>query len=403
MDFSIPPALAATLARVDELMATHVLPLEQAVLTSGFAASAAALEAARVRVRAAGLWAPHLPTSLGGMGLSLVEHGLVSAQLGRSPLGHYVFGCQAPDAGNAEILHGHGTPAQRERWLGPIARGELRSCFAMTEPEHAGSNPTVLSTAAVRDGDHYVLTGHKWFTTGADGAAVAVVMAVTNPGAPEHGRASMLLVPMDAPGVRLVRNIPIMGDAGSGWASHAELRFEGVRVPAGDRLGPEGAGFLIAQERLGPGRIHHCMRWIGICERAFDLMCRRAATRDLGRDRPLGSRQIVQAWIAESRAEIDAARLMVLHAAWTIEQRGFAAARDQISLIKFHVANVMLGVVDRAIQAHGALGITSDTVLAHFYAHERGARIYDGPDEVHKVSVAGRILARYGQRTPERA
>jgi alkylation response protein AidB-like acyl-CoA dehydrogenase len=266
----------------------------------------------------------------------------------------------------------------------------------MTEPENPGSNPTMLSCTARRDGDHYVIDGHKWFTSSADGAAFAIVMAVTNPEAPPHGRASMIIVPTDTPGFQHVRNIKIMGDAGEGWASHAEIRYASCRVPVDNRLGPEGAGFLIAQERLGPGRIHHCMRWIGICERVFDTMCRRVATRKIAEDdKTLATRQIAQAWVAEARAEIDASRLMVLHAAWTIEHKGFQAARDQVSLIKFFVADVMMRLVDRAIQLHGALGITSDTVLAHYYVHERGARIYDGPDEVHKMVVAKRILGRY--------
>jgi alkylation response protein AidB-like acyl-CoA dehydrogenase len=205
----------------------------------------------------------------------------------------------------------------------------------------------------------------------------------------------MIIVPTDTPGFERVRNIKIMGDAGSGWASHAELRLTGVRVPVENRLGPEGSGFLIAQERLGPGRIHHCMRWIGVCERVFDTMCRHVTRRRIDDEKTLATRQIVQAWVAESRAEIDAARLMVLHAAWTIEKKGFAAAREQVSLIKFHVAGVMMQVIDRAIQLHGALGISSDTVLSWYYVHERGARIYDGPDEVHKMVVAKRILSKY--------
>jgi acyl-CoA dehydrogenase len=396
MDFSIPPAFQSTLDAIDRLLVEYVIPAEREVFDHGFTASTAMLDGLRAKVKAAGLWAPQLPTDIGGMGLGLVEHALVSERLGRSPLGHYVFGCQAPDAGNAEILHKYGTAEQKERWLAPLASGAVRSCFSMTEPENPGSNPTLLSCRAVRDGDDYVIDGHKWFTSSADGAAFAIVMAVTNPDAPEHGRASMIIVPTSAPGYELVRNIPIMGDPGDGYGSHAELRYTGVRVPIGNRLGPEGAGFLIAQERLGPGRIHHCMRWIGICERAFDTMCTRAVTREIGDGKPLGTRQIIQAWIAEARAEIDAARWMVLHAAWTIEHRGFSAAREQVSLIKFHVADVMLRVVDRAIQVHGALGITSDTVLAYYYVHERGARIYDGPDEVHKMVVAKRILARYG-------
>ena len=329
------------------------------------------------------------------MGLSLVEHALVSERLGRSPIAHYVFGAQAPDAGNLEILHKYGTAEQKATWLAPLARGEIRSCFAMTEPENPGSNPTMLSATARKDDHDYVIDAHKWFTSSADGAAFMIIMAVTNPDAAPHSRASMIIVPTDVTGFTRVRNIPIMGDAGDGWASHSELRLENVRVPMSNRLGLEGAGFLIAQERLGPGRIHHCMRWIGICERVFDTMCERAVSRHIDVDKPLSTRQIIQSWVAEARADIDAARLMTLHAAWTIENRGFTAAREQVSLIKFFVADVMMRVIDRAIQVHGALGITSDTVLAHYYVHERGARIYDGPDEVHKMVVAKRILGRY--------
>jgi alkylation response protein AidB-like acyl-CoA dehydrogenase len=396
MDFAIPAAFQSTLDQIDAIVAEHVRPAEAEVMARGWIAAADVLEKLRARVKAAGLWAPQLPKDIGGMGLGLVEHGLVSERLGRTPLGHFVFGCQAPDAGNAEILHKYGTPEQKSRWLAPLASGAIRSCFSMTEPENPGSNPTMLSCRAARDGDHYVIDGHKWFTSSADGAAFAIVMAVTNPDAPEHARASMIVVPTDAPGFELVRNIPIMGDPGEGYASHGEIRYTNVRVPVANRLGPEGAGFLIAQDRLGPGRIHHCMRWIGICERAFDTMCERAVSRKIDADKPLGTRQIIQSWIAEARAEIESSRLMVLHAAWTIEHKGFAAAREQVSLIKFHVADVMLRLVDRAIQVHGALGITSDTVLAHYYVHERGARIYDGPDEVHKMVVAKRILGRYG-------
>ncbi|HLL25970.1 MAG TPA: acyl-CoA dehydrogenase family protein, partial [Kofleriaceae bacterium] len=373
----------------------HVMPAEHDVLERGFAAADAQLVEMRQRVKDAGMWAPQLPRDVGGLGLGLVEHGLVSERLGMSPLGHYVFGAQAPDAGNAEILHKYGTAEQRATWLAPLARGEIRSCFSMTEPENPGSNPTLLSCEARRDGDHYVVDGHKWFTTAADGAAFAIVMAVTNPDAPAHGRASMIIVPTDTPGFERVRNIKIMGDEGSGWGSHAELRYRACRVPVTNRLGPEGAGFMIAQERLGPGRIHHCMRWIGICERVFDTMCRHVTRRKIDAEKTLATRQIAQAWIAEARAEIDASRLVVLKAAWTIEKKGFHEAREQVSLIKFYVADVMLRLVDRAIQLHGALGITSDTVLAHYYVHERGARIYDGPDEVHKMVVAKRILGRY--------
>ena len=394
MDFAVPATLAPVLERIDRLLTEHVIPAEAEVMSKGFVAAAPRLAELRAKVKAAGMWGPNLPKDLGGLGLSLLEHGLVSERLGRSPLGHYAFGAQAPDAGNLEVLHKWGSPEQKARWLDPLAAGAIRSCFSMTERDNPGSNPTILSCAARKDGADYVLDGNKWFTSGADGAAFAVVMAVTDPGAAPHGRASMIIVPTDTPGFVLERNIPIMGDAGGGWASHGEIRYDGVRVPQTNRLGPEGAGFLIAQERLGPGRIHHCMRWIGICERAFELMCTRAATRKIDAEKTLASRQIIQAWVAEARAEIDAARLLVLRAAWTIDAHGFHAARDQVSIIKFFVADVMMRVIDRAIQVHGALGVTSDTVLAHYYVHERGARIYDGPDEVHKMVVARRILDR---------
>ncbi len=264
----------------------------------------------------------------------------------------------------------------------------------MTEPDFPGSNPVWMGTRAVRDADSYVIDGRKWFASAADGAAFAIVMAVTDPEAEPHRRASMIVVPTETPGFRRVRNISCMGHAGDDWASHAELAFEGCRVPCENRLGEEGAGFAMAQARLGPGRIHHAMRWIGVCRRAFDLMCRRAAARPLGPGDRLGSRQAVQGWIAESLAEIEAGRLLVLHAAWTIDARGMDAAREAISLVKFHVAGIMQQVVDRAIQVHGALGISDDTVLSWFYRQERAARIYDGPDEVHKTVVAKRILKR---------
>ena len=397
MDFDPPEAVRPLLAKIERFIADVVIPAEREVFEHGFTAAAPLLAELRAKCKAEGMWGPQIPKDIGGLGLDLVEHGLVSERLGRSPLGHYVFNAQAPDAGNIEILHKYGTPAQKQRWLEPLARGDIRSCFSMTEPENPGSNPTLLSCTARTDGDHYVIDGHKWFTTAADGAAFAIVMAVTNPDAPPHGRASMIIVPTDTPGFERVRNIKIMGDPGEGWGSHAEIRYNSVRVPVDNRLGPEGAGFLIAQERLGPGRIHHCMRWIGICERVFDTMCHHITHRKIADDKTLATRQIAQAWVAEARAEINASRLMVLNAAWTIEKKGFSAARDQVSLIKFYVADVMLRLVDRAIQLHGALGVTSDTVLSFYYVHERGARIYDGPDEVHKMVVAKRILDRYSK------
>ncbi|MBK7906990.1 MAG: acyl-CoA dehydrogenase family protein [Gemmatimonadetes bacterium] len=387
---------ALPLAEIRSFLETHAHPMERAFLSRPFAELLPELGALRAEVKRRGLWAPHLPPAFGGLGLPLPAFGEVSAVLGESPIGHYLFGCNAPDIGNEELLLAHGSDEQRERWLAPLARGEIRSCFAMTEPEFAGSNPVHMGTTAVRDGESYVISGHKWFTSSADGAAFTIVMAVTAPDAPAHQRASQIIVPMDAPGLEFVRNIPVMGEGGSDYASHAELRFVDVRVPVSNRIGAEGQGFALAQERLGPGRIHHCMRWLGISERAFRLMVQRAATRELSPGEPLGQQQVVQHWIAECRAEMDAARLLVLDVAHRIEREGAHAARDGISLIKFHVAGVLQRVLDRAIQVHGALGMTDDTPLAYWFRHERGARIYDGPDEVHKSAVARRILEAAG-------
>lgn len=386
----------ALLEQIREFMRDEVYPLESRLLREGFGALLPTLREKRQLVKQQGLWAPHLPQEYGGLGLSLSEFGRVSEILGTSPLGHFLFNCQAPDIGNMEILIEHGSAEQKERYLKPLANGDIRSCFAMTEPENPGSNPVLLNTAAVKDGDDYVINGHKWFTSSADGASFAIVMAVTNPDDPRHERASQIIVPTDTPGFRIVRNISIMGETGEDYLSHAEVMFENCRVPQSNRIGEEGHGFALAQVRLGPGRIHHCMRWIGICERAFDLLCRRAATRELAPGKPLASRQAIQHWIAECRAEINASRLMVLDAAAKIDREGSQAARVDISIIKFYVANVLQRVLDRAIQVHGALGVTDDTLLSFWYRHERGARIYDGADEVHKTVVARQILKQYG-------
>jgi alkylation response protein AidB-like acyl-CoA dehydrogenase len=383
--------------RVRALVSEQVIPAEARLLGRGFRESLPELGKLRDAARAAGVWAPYLARELGGMGLSLYEYAFVAEELGRSPLGHWVVNAQAPDVGNMELLLGHGSEALKKQWLEPLAAGRIRSCFSMTEPEHAGSNPVWMSTRAVADGSDYVINGRKWFTSSADGAAFAIVMAVTNPNAESpYARASQILVPTTTPGFRLVRNIAVMGEAGSDWASHAEVTYENVRVPQSNRIGDEGAGFMLAQERLGPGRIHHCMRWIGIAERALDLMCKRVASRELSPGKPLATRQIVQEWIADSRADIHGSRLMVLHAAWTIDNIGAHGARDEIGVIKFSVAAALQRVLDRAIQAHGALGLTDETPLAFWWRHERAARIYDGPDEVHKVALARRILRGYG-------
>ena len=391
--------LIGLLDRIKEFLRTKVYPLENEFLQRPFRDLAPTLSAKRDEVKAMGLWAPHLPKEHGGLGLSLSEFALISEELGRTPLGHYLFNCQAPDIGNMEILLDHGTVEQKEQYFTPLARGEVRSCFSMTEPEHPGSNPTWMSTTATKDGDDYVINGHKWFTSSAEGASFAIVMAITNPDATNrYKRASQIIVPIPTPGFQLVRNINVMGDEGSDYASHAEVRYENCRVPQINLLGEEGEGFTIAQERLGPGRIHHCMRWIGICERAFDLMCGYAARRELSPGVVLGSRQNVQEWIAESRAEINAARLLVLQTARAIDVQGAASVRADISLIKFFVAGILQKVLDRAIQVHGALGLTDATLLSYWYRHERAARIYDGPDEVHKMVVARAELKKYGRQ-----
>ena len=398
MDFEISEKMQTILEMVRSFMDAEVIPLEGEMLFGDPETLDKAVAHAQDRVRQMGLWASNHPVEFGGLGLSMVEHGLLSEALGRSPLGHLVFGVQAPDAGNVEILHKHATEEQRERYLRPLVEGKIRSCFSMTEPEMPGSNPVMMGTTAVKDGHDYVINGQKWFTSSADGADFAIVMAVTDPDAPPYQRASMILVPTDTPGFNLVRNISVMGHTGSGHASHAEVIYQSCRVPQSNLLGSEGDGFRIAQERLGPGRIHHCMRWLGIASRSFDMMCERANERVITpKGETLADRQIIQHWVAELDAEIRGARLQTLHAAWMIDRFGAKAARDEISAIKFSVANTMLHAVDTSIQVHGALGVTDDTILSHWYRHERAARIYDGADEVHKTTLGRHILRRYAK------
>jgi alkylation response protein AidB-like acyl-CoA dehydrogenase len=377
-------------------LAKHIYPIEQAIIYGSFRSHLLALAELRSLAKKEGLFAPHLSKEEGGLGLNLVEFAQISEVLGTSPIGHYVFNCHAPDIGNMELMHQFASEYLKSTYLQPLQRGEIRSCFSMTEPEHAGSNPVHMSTTAVRDGDSYVINGHKWFTTAADGAAFTIVMAVTDPNHENpYERASMILVPLDTPGYRLIRNISIMGDEGEDYLSHGEVEFKDCRVPVANLIGEEGAGFTLAQVRLGPGRIHHCMRWIGICERAMELMCRRAMERELHPGRSLATQQSIQHWIAECAADIKASRLLVLDTAQKIESHGAKAAKEDISTIKFFVSNVLMKVLDRAIQVHGALGITDDTLLSFWYRHERGARIYDGPDEVHKTVLAKSIMKKY--------
>ena len=380
-------------SRYQAFLKEYIYPIEKEIIYGSFKSHLPKLRELRELAKSKCLFTPHLSLDEGGLGLSLPEFARVSEILGTSPLGHYIFNCNAPDIGNMELMHQFASPFLKETFLKPLQRGEIRSCFAMTEPEHAGSNPIHMSTKAVLEGDEYVINGHKWFTTAADGAHFTIVMAITNPEAENvYQRASMILVPLDNPGYRLVRNISIMGDEGEDYLSHGEVEFTNCRVPKSYLIGEEGQGFTLAQVRLGPGRIHHCMRWIGICERALGLMCDRAMSRELNPGKFLSGQQTIQNWIAESAAEIKASRLLVLHTAEKIEKEGAKAAKEDISTIKFFVSDVLMKVLDRAIQVHGALGITDDTLLSFWYRHERGARIYDGPDEVHKSILAKSIL-----------
>jgi alkylation response protein AidB-like acyl-CoA dehydrogenase len=380
-------------SRYQAFLKEFIYPIEKDIIYGSFKSHLPKLRELRALAKSKGLFTPHLSVDEGGLGLSLPEFARISEVLGTSPLGHYIFNCNAPDIGNMELMHAFASPFLKETFLKPLQRGEIRSCFSMTEPEHAGSNPIHMSTKAVLEGDEYVINGHKWFTTAADGAQFTIVMAITNPEAENvYQRASMILVPLDNPGYRLIRNISIMGDEGEDYLSHGEVEFTNCRVPKSYLIGEEGQGFTLAQVRLGPGRIHHCMRWIGICERALGLMCDRAMSRELNPGKFLSGQQTIQNWIAESAAEIKASRLLVLHTAEKIEKEGAKAAKEDISTIKFFVSDVLMKVLDRAIQVHGALGITDDTLLSFWYRHERGARIYDGPDEVHKSVLAKSIL-----------
>ena len=396
MDFTVPEEIERLCDGVRRFMDEYVYPLEQMArgwkLEAGGPAYPPAIREVQRRAKALGYWAFHLPAEAGGAGIPFMHYVLVNEILGRSPVAPVCVGSQAPDSGNAEILWRHGTDEQKVRWLRPLVDGEIRSCFSMTEPEVAGSDPKLLRTTAVREGDHWVINGHKWFSSGAHGASFAIVMAMTNPEeANPYLRFSQIIVPTDAPGFRIERGIPVMGDDDN---HHAEVRYEDCRVPVTNLLGPQGMGFVIAQERLGPGRIHHCMRWLGMAQRAFEMMCRYASQREAFGS-TLGRKANIQDWIAESRADIQAARLMTLHAAWKIDTEGAGGAREEIALIKFFGARVLHDVVDRAIQVFGAAGVTEDHPLSMFYRQARLARIYDGPDEVHKMTVARRLLAQY--------
>jgi acyl-CoA dehydrogenase len=352
------------------------------------------MEELKAEARRRGLWNLFLPNEKWGAGLTNVEYAPLCELMGRSPLASEATNCAAPDTGNMEILAEFGTPQQQDEWLVPLLEGEIRSCFAMTEPFVASSDATNIQSRIERDGDHYVVNAHKWWTSGAatKRCKVAILMGVSNPDADPYHRHSMILVPMDAPGVSIVRTLPVFGhDAGGG---HCETLYENVRLPASNILGEEGGGFAIAQARLGPGRIHHCMRAIGLAERALELMCERAQLRTAF-GKTLAQQGVVQDRVAESRIEIEQARLLTMKAAWLMDTVGNKGARFEIAAIKVVAARVATNVIDRAIQLFGGAGVSDDWPLAAMYAHARTLHLVDGPDEVHKQQIARRELRKY--------
>jgi acyl-CoA dehydrogenase len=352
-------------------------------------AGIARMKEMQARTKAMGMWAPHLPAEAGGMGIGFMPYVYMNEILGRSPIAPMAFGSQAPDSGNAEILWQFGTKELQDRYMKPLVNGDIYSCYSMTEPEVSGADPTNLQTKAVRDGDEWVINGHKWFTSQGEGAAFAIVMCATELDQPPHRRMSQIVVPIDTPGFNIIRPVPVMGET---EGSHCEIRYNDVRVPITNTLGEAGGGFRIAQKRLGPGRIHHCMRWLGQMQRAFEIMVNYSLTREVYGS-TLSEKQTVQNWIADSYVEIQAARLLTLNAAAKIDEGD--EARVEISAIKFFGAKVLHDVIDRAIQVHGARGVSGDTPLESMYRNARAARIYDGPDESHRMVVSRRILQSF--------
>jgi len=385
IDFTLPPDVVEIRARVRAFMEEQVAPAEARMRAEGgWRRGYAAL---RDDARAAGLWAPHMPAEFGGMGLGPLAMAFVSAECGRTMMGAYVLNCHAPDEGNMHTLLHHANAEQKEQWLRPLVDGRVRSCFAMTEPEVAGSDPTGLQTRAVQDGHDWVIDGHKWFISGARGAAFAIVIARTDPDAdPPQARNTAFIVPTDTPGFTIVRDVATM----AGHGNHCEIRLEGVRVPDAAILGGRGQGHRLGQARLGPARLAHCMRWIGTAETALEMLTKRALERRL-HGGVLADKQLVQAMMAESAMELYAAKLMVLHAAYLIEQG--LPFRQEVSIAKHHVANMLWRIVDRAVQVHGALGYSTDTPLESMLRHARSARLVDGADEVHLQQIAAHVIA----------
>jgi acyl-CoA dehydrogenase len=392
MDFAYSPKVEALRAQLGAFMDRHVVPRladwQREVEAGAWPPSM--IEPLKAQARAEGLWnlfLPGLREGEPGTRLTNLEYAPLAESMGRVFWASEIFNCAAPDTGNMELLHLFATPAQRARWLDPLLAGEIRSCFAMTEPDVASSDATNIRARIEREGEEYVINGRKWFITGAADprCKICIVMGVTDPDAEPHRRHSMVLVPMDTPGVTVVRNLPIMHHIAP--EGHCEMRFEGVRVPVANLLGEEGAGFALAQARLGPGRIHHCMRSIGQCELALELMRVRARER-AAFGQKLSEHGTVAEWIALSRMEIDQARLLVLRAAWLIDRHGNKAARTDVSMIKVVVPRLQTTVLSRAIQVYGAMGLTPDTPLAFLWTWGRALQFVDGPDEVHLRTVA---------------
>ncbi len=393
-DYTITPEIREIRSNVRAFMDEHIYPNENIIEEGEPEHIESVVKDLQARTKKMGYWAPHLPKEAGGMGIGFMPYVYMNEILGRSYLAPRAFGSQAPDSGNAEILWQFGSDEQKAAYLKPLVNGDIRSCFSMTEPEVSGADPTGLQTRAARDGDDWVINGHKWFTSGAIGAEFAIVMCVSDPEGDAHRRMSQIIVPLKTPGVDIVRAVPVMGET---RGNHCEIMYRDVRVPVTNTLGRPGDGFMIAQKRLGPGRIHHCMRWLGQMQRAFELMCNRALSRQAFGS-TLAQKQTVQNWIADSVADIQSARLLTLHAAEKVDQG--TEARVEISLIKFYGAKILHDVIDRAIQVHGALGVSGDTPLESMYRQARAARIYDGPDEVHRMVVARKVLQSFSQGNP---
>lgn len=392
MDFSIPEPVQDLTRRVRQFVDTEVIPLERFLDQHEDGLTPEMLQSVRAKAKQAGLWAPQLPKELGGLGLTLQEIVPVFEAAGRSLIGPLSLNASAPDEGNMHLLHMFTSPEQRERYLVPLAAGEIHSAFAMTEPSPgAGADPTMLKTTAVRDGDHWIINGHKWFTSGADGAAFFIIMAVTDPSVPVHKGSTLFLAPSGTEGIEVIRRVPIMGANDLG--GHCEIKFHDLHLPSSAILGEEGQGFALTQKRLGPARLTHCMRWTGIAQRALEIATQYATERDAFGSK-LSGHQSIQWMLADSATELHAGRLMIHQAAWLLAQGN--DARQETSMCKVFVAEAVGRVLDRALQICGAKGISRDLPLSKWYEAARAFRIYDGPSEVHRMVIARQVVKQFG-------